>query len=92
MLSWKANALQSLGPTLIKLTNLWFANDPEDIRCIRLEAVQRRMISVWHQIPREQFESIKEPSALLLLSRYLPLRSYTERFEQRRFKSYTPID
>ncbi len=27
----KANALQSLAPTLIKFTYLWFSNDPEDI-------------------------------------------------------------
>ncbi len=27
---WKANLLQSLGPTLIKLTYLWFSNDLED--------------------------------------------------------------
>ncbi len=27
---WRANLLQSLAPTLIKLTYLWFSNDLED--------------------------------------------------------------
>ncbi len=31
ILPWRANALQSLAPTLIKLAYLWFSNDPEDI-------------------------------------------------------------
>ncbi len=41
-----------------------------DNRCVRLEAAVRRMISVWHQNTARAIRKLKDPSALLSLSRY----------------------
>ncbi len=40
------------------------------LRCVRLEAAQRRMITEWHQITARAIWKPKDPSALLSLSWY----------------------
>ncbi len=47
--------------------NTW-GQGKHDIRCVRLEAALRRMISVWHQSTAASDSKHKDPSALLSLS------------------------
>ncbi len=59
------------------------------LRCVRLEAALRRMLSVWHQ---STARAIREPTDPKLANRSRDtLMSYTEHSAQRRFKSNTPF-
>ncbi len=58
------------------------------IRCVRLEAALRRMVSVWHQ---STARAIREQTDPMHSNRSRgTLMSYTDHSAQRRFKSNTP--